>query len=711
MAEMVNQKRKLTNWKNEPTVEDLKHDYNGALEHRREFLANIKRWEMIKDVKGIYKPAKVQGRSAFQPKVARQHLEWRYPSLSEPFLDVNNLFTITPRTFEDGKSAKQNEIVINYQFDNLINKVEFIDEFVRRNVDQGICIVKTFWERKTTIEKELVPIFGYMEVTDPNMLQQLQQYAQMKVMNYNAFLNLSEELQESVNETLASQSPVIAIKIREEEQDVENIVKNQPCLEIIDPHNFLIDPSCGSDYTKANFFIRSFETSKAELLADGKYKLDDIEFGNLNIMTDTEHKASTPDTFNFKPNDPRRKVIAYEYWGYYDINGDGIVVPILATWINNIMIRMEKSPYPGDGLPFVISKYSPLFGSVYGESDIELLEDPQKVIGAFTRANMDLLGKSANSQHGIAKGFLDPHNKKLYLDGKDYEYNPNMLPERAIYQHKFPELSQSSLIMLQQQKQDAESLTGIKSFNEGLNGNQFGSLAAAVKGTINATSKRESSILRRLIYAIVHIGRKVCIMNAAFLSQEETIRLTNKEFEIVRRKDLKGNFDIKVDITLPELNEKKASDFAFMLQTVGPNGGMELTKLILSEIAYLKNMPELQEKILQINTEPSPQQKMLDELAIEKAKLENDKLRSEIKVNEAKALEHEAKGQGKIIDNTNEMAGVKHSRELEKSKAQAKGNQDLEITKALLNPESKESNVETAIGYNRLRQQEEKLDE
>ena len=49
--------------------------------------------------------------------------------------------------------------------------------------------------------------------------------------------------------------------------------------------------------------------------------------------------------------------------------------------------------------------------------------------------------------------------------------------------------------------------------------------------------------------------------------------------------------------------------------------------------------------------------------------------------------------------------GTKHARDLEMSQAQARGNQDLEVTKALTKP-GKEGerapNIEAAVGYNEL---------
>ena len=110
--------------------------------------------------------------------------------------------------------------------------------------------------------------------------------------------------------------------------------------------------------------------------------------------------------FEFKDK-ARKKLTAYEYWGYWDIDGKGLTKPIKAVWVGNVMIKLEELPYPDKKLPFVSVPYLPVRKSVYGEPDGKLLEDNQDIIGAVTRGMIDVLGRSANGQLLIAKGLLD----------------------------------------------------------------------------------------------------------------------------------------------------------------------------------------------------------------------------------------------------------------------------------------------------------------
>ena len=104
------------------------------------------------------------------------------------------------------------------------------------------------------------------------------------------------------------------------------------------------------------------------------------------------------------------------------------------------MIRLQENPYPDHKPPFVIVPYLPKAKQVYGEPDGALISDNQEIIGAVTRGIIDLLAKSANSQTGMAMQFLDPVNKKAFDEGRDYQFNPTMTPQQAIFQHAFPEI-------------------------------------------------------------------------------------------------------------------------------------------------------------------------------------------------------------------------------------------------------------------------------
>lgn len=698
---------KLTSWAKEPSIQDLTADLEASKMAHDNQVAKIQNWNDLLHVRGRHKPPKVKGRSQVQPKLVRRQAEWRYAPLSEPFLSSDKIYQVKPTTFEDEKSAKQNEVLLNYQFRTKLNRVKFIDDYVRSTVDDGSVIVQTGWCRRTVTLKKMVPVYTHYEIQDEQAAQAFQQALELRESDHRSYIEtVPAEVQAAVDYYDESGQASVAVAIGEQEVSYEKILENKPTVQIRNPKNVYIDPSCEGDLDKAMFVIVSFETCKSDLIKEGKrYKnLDQVNWEGASPLSEPDHATATPDTFNFKDS-ARKKVVAYEYWGFYDIHGKGDLTPFVATWIGNIMIRMELNPFPDEKLPFVLVPYLPVKRELYGEPDAELLEDNQKIQGAVTRGMIDLLGRSANGQQGFAKGMLDPLNRRRFENGQDYEFNPNQSVAQGLIEHKYPELPQSALMILNLQNQEAEALTGVKSFAGGMSGEAYGDVAAGIRGVLDAASKREMSILRRLAKGIVEIGTKIIAMNAVFLSEEEVVRITNEEFVTIRREDLKGNFDLDVDISTAEIDDAQAKDLTFMLQTIGNGMDPSFTVMILAEIARLKKMVALEKKLTNWKPEPDPMAIKAKELEIRKLELECAELESNIALNNARAEQAHAVAGKTALDAEEQATGTKHARDIENTRAQASGNKDLVITKALTAPRKegeKAPDIEAAIGYRQL---------
>lgn len=679
---------KLTDWEKEPTLVDLKQDFQAAQPYQNSQLAKIKHWNALRNIEGKSKPKPVKGRSKVQPKLIRRQAEWRYPALTEPFLGTEKIFSVNPVTFEDDEAAKQNELVLNWQFRTKLNRIMFIDDYVRSAVDDGTVIVQLGWKRNTITIEEMAPVWEHYVISNEEEFEVFQQAVAMKAENHRGFdEEAPEELKAAVEYYEETGEATVAVIVGEEPIQVERVLENRPTVEVKDPENVYVDPSCNGDIDKALFVISSFESNKAELLKEGDryHNLDSINLESAGPVTSHDHATKTPDDFQFK--DPtRKKIVVFEYWGFYDIHDDGVLVPFVASWVGDVLIRMELNPFPDEKLPFVLVQYSPVKRELYGEPDAELLEDNQNILGAVTRGMIDLLGRSANAQQGFAKGMLDPLNRKRYDNGEDYEFNPAANPAHNIIEHKYPEIPSSALNMMQIQNGEAEALTGIKAFSGGLSSEAYGDVAAGIKGMLDAAGKREMAILRRLAQGITQIGNKIIAMNAVFMSEEEVIRVTNEEYVTIQREDLKGNFDLEVDIATAEVDNTKAQDLAFMLQTVGPNTDPQIFMMILSEIADLKRMPKLADRLRKWSPQPSPEEQQMAQLELQEKQLEIAKIQSEIELNQARARKEGTNADKSDLDYVEQETGTKHARDLEKQKAQSQGNQQLEITKALTKP-------------------------
>ena len=695
-----------TGWENEPDLNDLIADYEGARNDHDYQSAKISNWlenlhvtsepEVTSNSLNPFNSSKskvLKGKSTVKPKLIRKQAEWRYTSLSEPFLNSPDIFNVDPVTFEDAEGAKQNELLLNNQFNTRIDKTKFIDEYVRTCVNEGTVIVKVGWAVETIIKDVEYPIYQITELDENSRkLDNLQEAMAADP------VTLPDEVLKAIEVTKGTGRPHWVSQSGIDIVEEEVVLKNHPTVEVCEYENVTIDPSCKGDMAKANFVVYSFETSKSELEKDGRYEnLDKIVTNTQSVLADADHKSEYAEggfTFN---DEPRKKFVAREYWGYWDIDGSGKTKPIVATWVGETLIRLEENPYPDGCIPFVVVPYLPVKKSVYGEPDGELLEDNQKILGAVTRGMMDVMGRSANGQIGIRKDALDVVNKRKWEKGADYEFNPGVDPRQAVINHTYPELPNSAFQMIMHQNNEAESLSGIKAFNEGISGAGLGDTAAAANGALGAAAQREMGILRRLSNGMRDIARKVIAMNQEFLEEEEVIRVTNKEFVTVRRDDLAGYYDLRLSISTAEADEQKAKELAFMLQTTGQQFGLDMYKLILADIARLRKMPELAQQITEFSPEPDPMAQALQQEEVRAAQLENAKLEAEINKINAEAGKAVADSNNKTadtdrknLDYVQEEMGVNQERELEKMKAQSKGNMEHEVLKKQL--ESSEPN-------------------
>ena len=683
----------LTSWAKEPSLRDLKQNLEDAKPIHEAQKAKITEWLDNLNVTGKAKIKTPVGNSAIVPKLIRRQAEWRYSALSEPFLSTDDLFNVKPVTWEDREAAQQNQLLLNHQVNTSLDKTNFIDEYVRAAVDEGTVIVRVGWEfeeesyqaREPIVEFHVNPAFAPThEFIDQLKQNSPSQYA----------TDVPDELKQAHDLSLERGMPLEPKILGYRDVTKTRVIKNQPTAEVCDYRNVIFDPTCKGDLDKASFLGYTFESSKAELEKEGKYKnLDKILLSEGSVLGAPDYESDEgSQNFNFN-DDARKKFVVHEYWGFMDVDGSGVLKPIVAAWVGSTLIRMEENPFPDKKIPFVVAQYLPVRRSVYGEPDGALLEDNQKVIGAVTRGMIDIMGKSANGQTGIRRDMLDATNRRKYEKGQDYEFNVNVDPRQGVFMHTFPEIPASAQFMLQLQNQEAESLTGVKSYSSGVSGASLGDVAAGVRGALDAASKRELGILRRLSNGIVKIGRKFISMNSEFLSEEEVVRVTNDTFVTVRRDDLTGNFDLKLAISTAEEDNNKAEQLAFMLQTVGPQEDPTVRRMILGDICRLRKMPDLAKKLVDYEPQPDP-------LMQEKLQLEVELLRAQIarenglasqsqataQLNSAKTNTEAAKAENisantdqQNLDFVEQESGVKQERDIQMRGEQARSQAQLKL--------------------------------
>ncbi len=620
-----------TGWKAFPTFKDLDNDYQAAKGSHDEYVATL---ELLRENMKGGKPVKARtGKSTHRPLVIRKSAEYRYPLLSEPLLNTDDMFIVQPRTAEDTKPAEQNEMMLNYYWATQVDKVGIVDTAVRRFVDEGTVVIKTGWkaeEDEVLVEQE-VPVYASAEES-LMLIQEAVQSGKMPPEQAQAMLESGQPVQTGVELKLVPEM---------------KLVENCPSYEVCDNESIILDPTANGRKEDLKFLIHEYETDISTLkdqeaivdhvkTSDGKV-VEEVNgvYHNLDkIRLDGEYEREYGDTnsrvyensqdFQFEDN-PRKKLVAYEYWGEWDIDGNGTTEPIVATWIQKVLIRLERNPFPHKSIPFSIAAYMPIKGDLRGEPDGALLIENQNMIGNMMRAANDITTTHAIGQKLVQENlFSNSSEWDAYMAGNDARFQANVDPKQAIHQANVERVDPSVFQMIDLYTQDGAQMTGTSAAQTAASGSSgVYKNQASVRSAMDASSKRELGVLRRLIIqGFNDMGSKTIQNQQVYASSEEVLRVTNTEFVVVRREDLQGEFDLSIDVSTPEAESEKAERLNMLMQTNQANMDPGLQKIFYTEILRLWKMPEAEKAVEEFEPQPDPAAEEMKQIQLQKARLE-----------------------------------------------------------------------------------------
>ena len=645
----------------------LKADFNAAKELRSELDAKIRKWKSEYNSEPYGN--EVEGRSKLVSRDIKKQSEWLLPGLLEPFVSTPDIIKASPVTPEDAQAAPKIEVLLNTQFCRQFNRYNFMTKALKVLDQEGTVVVRTGWE----VEEKTVEVMEEREVPNPDLQQAVFLVQQGR---------LDPNVLQQIPQTVKQQVKVMKKKA----------VKNQPTAMVCRNEDIFLDPTCQDNMDNCQFVIYRYESDMTTLKKAGIYK--NLDF--IDLKDNINGDYTTPDNTNFKFKDnPRKKILVYEYWGNYDINGDGLAEPIVCTWVDDVIIRLQDNPFPDKKPPFIVLPFSFTPFSLYGEPNAELLSDVQKIKTAIYRGFIDNMALSNNGQKGIRKGALDYSNKKRFLNGQNFEFNgtPN-----DFYDGTFNELPGSIFNVLTLMNNEAESITGVASFNTGLNGNSLGSTATSIRGAIDSATNRRLNLVRNISENLVKpLLRKWLAYDAEFLDEETQFRITNDEFLYLKKDDLGANIDIDLTISTSDDNQAKAQELAYMLQTIGPSEDPGIRKIIMTEIARLYRMPQLAYMISSYEPQPDPVTEQMRQLQVamlqaqvnnEQSKADENSVDRELKgakvqTELAKAKNLSASADKTDLDYIQQYAGVQQKADLQKQQLKNQFDVDRETLKLL----------------------------
>lgn len=140
---MALKKLELVDWKNPPKLSDLSGDLQSSTESHNSQVTTIDSW--LENFEAKTPKDKSSSQSNIEIPLIRKQAEWKYAALSEPFLSSDDLFDVSPVTFDDVAAANPDALVLNNQFATRIDKTALVDRVIRAAVTEGTVIVRTGW--------------------------------------------------------------------------------------------------------------------------------------------------------------------------------------------------------------------------------------------------------------------------------------------------------------------------------------------------------------------------------------------------------------------------------------------------------------------------------------------------------------------------------------------------------------------------------------
>lgn len=578
-----------------------KEDLATAKKNKIEIDEKMEQWRKLAD--GSPLGNEVDGRSKYIAKEAQKAISWWIPNAIKPFMSSTDIVDFAPRTFDDVERAKSQNTLINYQFSNDFPKYQFLHTTLSLYATEGTTVARTGWLHDE--ETEEMPLEG---ITKEQIAELQAQGAEISITQqdevYRQLRDGEDEFFTPISETIYAGTATIT-----------RTTKSRPDAKPIKNEDFFI---IGETIEDAECCIQRIDTTREEL------RKDDVKYNKRGIYNGVNDIAATGsdgkeaglgqsrqddlETYGASSLDDlsgRDALTIYEYYGEIDRNGDGIPEPIVCVWSGNTILRVSDNPFPDKKPPFVGAPFMSVPFSFWGNGLPHYLEDVTKVKSAIMRTFIDLMATSTNGMKHTEKGALDVINMRRLKEAKIgtvIEWN-DITKYQPEVRNDIPQSLQS---MYELFTAEGENESGITRYNQGLDAKSLNKTATGITAIMNQSQMRTwETVTRYSEQFLVPLFRKWISYNQELLDMNVAVRIVGGQYVEVKKDDIRGNFDLNINVAIAGSEEVKSQKIIGMLQMITPlvQQGIlpanHITKLI-AELEELSGFKELAQELKQI---------------------------------------------------------------------------------------------------------------
>jgi len=613
--------KKITN---EELVTRLSSEIESSTGHMNSELSS-QREDAMKYYLGEPFGNEIDGRSEIVTTDVRDTVEYIMPSLMRVFTTHNNVAEFEPEGPEDVQMAKQATDYVNYVFNKQNNGFKVLYDAFKDALISKTGIIKHYWEETQDVTTEY-----YEKLTD----------IEYQSILANDELEVLEHTETVKKEAVEQQGQIISPRIAEHDLKVKRTKKNGQVKVIsVPPEEFLISRRA-TDIESAQFICHRVKKTVSDLILEGysKKQIENIPSYSQNNAEWNEERLArfSYDDDSIPPDEgtgATRQVWIEECYLRIDFDNDGIAELRKITKGGDYILDNEEIDY----VPFSSICPMPIPHKFYGMSIADTVKDIQLIKSTIMRNLLDNMYLTNNARYAVLAGQVELDDLLTSRPGGIVR----MRAPNAVTALPTPQIQPYAFQMVQYLDGIREERSGVSKMTQGLNPEVLTShvTSGAISAATEASMQRIELIAR--IFAetgIKDIFKCIYQLIQRYEDREKIAYLNGKFIPIdVSRWKESLNCVVNVGIGSGSQTSKLQTMSSIMniLQTLVQNGGMGT--LVQPQNIYNAISEYIEQSgyknVNSFLTDPAtippkqPQPSMEDQLSMQKAQLEVEKLK------------------------------------------------------------------------------------
>jgi len=613
--------KKITN---EELVSRLSSEIEASTGHMNSELSS-QREDAMKYYLGEPFGNEIDGRSEIVTTDVRDTVEYIMPSLMRVFTTHNNVAEFEPEGPEDVEMAKQATDYVNYVFNKQNNGFKVLYDAFKDALISKTGIIKHYWEETQDVTTEY-----YEKLTD----------IEYQSILANDDLEVLEHTETVKKEAVEEQGQIISPRIAEHDLKVKRTKKNGQVKVIsVPPEEFLISRRA-TDIESAQFICHRVKKTVSDLILEGytKKQIENIPSYSQNNAEWNEERLArfSFDDDSIPPDEgtgATRQVWIEECYLRIDYDNDGIAELRKITKGGDYILDNQEIDY----VPFSSICPMPIPHKFYGMSIADTVKDIQLIKSTIMRNLLDNMYLTNNARYAVLAGQVELDDLLTSRPGGIVR----MRAPNAVTALPTPQIQPYAFQMVQYLDGIREERSGVSKMTQGLNPEVLTShvTSGAISAATEASMQRIELIARIFAETGIKDVFKCIYQLIQRYEDREKIAYLNGKFIPIDVSRWKESLNCVVNVGIGSGSQtsklQTMSSIMNILQTLVQNGGMGT--LVQPQNIYNAISEYIEQSgyknVNSFLTDPAtippkqPQPSMEDQLSMQKAQLEVEKLK------------------------------------------------------------------------------------